>query len=255
MFSVVVPIYNHAAFIAQAVRSAQQSSLVGEILLVDDGSSDGSADIAAALAAAGADGLRNIARVGNIATNGGNRGAPYRLNQLVELAECEWVAVLNSDDLFLPGRFEAIAASPEFSSSDFIFGNVLFVDQRGALTGAKRGPFDFGLSSPPSMQQLSELLALENYIVTTSNMIFRKTLHARAGGFADLRYVHDWDFALRALAMARPLYVPRFLTAYRRHARNTILENEAKFKSERKIMLERYSRDFPATLPHARASI
>ncbi len=246
MFSVVIPIYNHAKFLAQAVRSALESPLAAEIVLLDDGSRDGSAAVAAKLAAASG------GRVRNIATRDGNRGAQHRLNELVQIAKYDWVAVLNSDDMFFTGRFEAIVARPEFSSCDFVFGNVLFMDERGALTGAKCGPFDFGLGSLPSIQRLSELLVLENYLVTTSNMIFRKTLHARIGGFADFRYVHDWDFALRAFALGSPLYVQRFLTVYRRHARNTIRENQSEFNSELKAMLALYVRDFPHCTSHSR---
>jgi glycosyltransferase involved in cell wall biosynthesis len=239
MFSVVIPIFNHAKFLASAVRSAQQSPLVREILLLDDGSQDSSAAIAARLAAASG------GRVRNIITDGGNHGAHNRLNELVQLAACDWVAVLNSDDAFLPGRFEAVLEKPEFASCDFVFGNVLFMNDRGALTGAKCGPFDFGLTSTPATERLSKLLVIENYLVTTSNMIFRKTLHARIGGFGAFRYVHDWDFALRAMALGNPLYVQRFLTAYRLHGNNTIQENETKVNLESKAVLARYAEDFP----------
>ncbi|MGA2214369.1 MAG: glycosyltransferase family 2 protein, partial [Bryobacteraceae bacterium] len=102
MFSVVIPIYNHAKFVRQAIWSALRSPLVKEILVVDDGSKDGSHEIAAGLAAA-------HSRVRDLTPpSGGNRGAPERLNELVERAQCEWIAVLNSDDVFVSGRFEAI---------------------------------------------------------------------------------------------------------------------------------------------------
>ncbi|HEX5227908.1 MAG TPA: glycosyltransferase [Bryobacteraceae bacterium] len=236
MFSVVIPVYNHARFLAAAVRSALRSKLVDEVLLLDDGSTDGSAQIAAGLAESHGD------RVSNVGTPGAaNRGAASSLNELVRLARQPWIAVLNSDDLFIPGRFEAIAAAPAFAASDFVFGNVLLMDQRGALTGARLGPFEFRPScNPPDRRKLLELLCAENYLVTTSNMIFRKELHQRVGGFSDYRYVHDWDFALRAIACGRPLYIPRFFTAYRLHARNTIRENPMKLDAERRVMLQRF---------------
>lgn len=79
-------------------------------------------------------------------------------------------------------------------------------------------------------------------------MIFRKALHERVGGFAAYRYVHDWDFALRAMALGRPLYVQRFLTAYRMHSRNTILENPGKVDDEAADLFARFVADFPAVL-------
>src|SRR5579872_958920 len=114
MFSVVIPIYNHARFLTQALSSALRSPLVTEVLLLDDGSHDGSAALAARLAAASDGRVRDLTP-GDHA----NRGAHYRLNELVDAAACEWVAPLNSDDVFVRGRFETIAAYRGFAEADF----------------------------------------------------------------------------------------------------------------------------------------
>jgi glycosyltransferase involved in cell wall biosynthesis len=248
MFSVVIPIYNHAKFARQAIWSALRSTLVEEILVVDDGSNDGSDKIAAGMAAAHSGRVRDVTP-----GSGGNRGAHHRLNELVELAQCDWVAVLNSDDAFVSGRFEAMVRDPEFSDCDFAFGNVLFMNERGALMGAKRGPLDSWAPFMPSFDLLRmvaerrfvELLAEQNCLITTSNMVFRKSLHARIGGFRPYRYVHDWDFALRAMLLGRAAYIRRFLTAYRIHGRNTILESERKALIETRSMLDKFKAEFP----------
>ena len=70
MFSVVIPIYNHAKFVRQAIWSALRCPLVKEILVVDDGSKDGSDKIAASMAAANSGRVRDLTP-----TSGGNRGA------------------------------------------------------------------------------------------------------------------------------------------------------------------------------------
>lgn len=244
MFSVAIPAYNHAKYVRQAIWSALRCPLVEEILVVDDGSSDGSDRIIASMAAAHTGRVRNLT-----SPSGSNRGAHQRLNELVDMARCEWVAVLNSDDAFVSGRFEAIVQNAEFPHCDFLFGNILFMDERGALTGAKRGPLDswkpflrsFDLLRMVAERRFVELLSEQNYIVTTSNMVFRKSLHARIGGFHAYRYVHDWDFALRAMQLGRGAYVRRFLTAYRIHSQNTIRENEPKALLETKAMLMAHS--------------
>jgi hypothetical protein len=56
----------------------------------------------------------------------------------VEAAKCDWVAVLNSDDVFVDSRFEAVIAHPSFQECDFVFGNLLFINADGRLIGAKR---------------------------------------------------------------------------------------------------------------------
>src|SRR5580658_3933929 len=190
MFSVVIPIYNHAQFVTQAIWSALRSPLVQEVLLLDDGSRDGSAGIARSMAAAHSGRVRDLTP-----PSSGNRGAHHRLNELVELAQCEWVAVVNSDDAFVDGRFEAIVRDPEFSDFDFVFGNVLLINERGALIGARRGPLDSWTPFRPSFDLLRmigerrfvELLSEQNYLITTSNMVFRRSLHARVGGFRSFR--------------------------------------------------------------------
>ena len=260
MFSVVMPVYNHAKFIAQAVGSALRCSLAEEILLLDDGSTDGSADIVSTLAANHPGRIRNI-----IPSAGGNRGAHHRLNELVELARSEWIAVLNSDDVFVSGRFDAMVADPGFPHCDFVFGNLLLMNERGVLVGAQlgpselRSPFEASLDArrAPEQNWLLNLLGRENYLLSSSNMTFRKTLHARAGGFAAFRYVHDWDFALRAMSLGRPLYVQRFLTAYRQHSHNTTREDPARLTLETKRMFDRFASDFPevAGRPGFRAAV
>lgn len=260
MFSVVIPIYNHAAFLRQAVCSALRSPLVEEVLLLDDGSRDKSPAIAAELAAGKSARVRNLTPPG-----GGNRGAHSRLNELIGAARCDWVAILNSDDAFVSGRFEAIVSDPGFSESAFVFGNLLLMNEQGVLVGAKRGPFDTGTPFPAFFDvpglvaagRFLELLSHQNYLGTTSNMVFRKDLHVRVGGFSAYRYVHDWDFALRAMALGRPLYVQRYLTTYRMHSRNTISESANRVNLESKDAFNRFVAEFPeiAALPWFRAGL
>lgn len=257
MFSVIIPIYNHEAFLNEAVSSALRSPLVAEVLLLDDGSRDASARLAASWAALDR-------RVRDLTSpRGGNRGAHHRLNELVSAATCEWIAVLNSDDLFVAGRFEVIASHPAFGQSGFVFGNLLLMNQASSLMGAKRGPFDIAAPFPPvfdipsmvSAGEFLELLSHQNYLGTTSNMVFRKDLHALVGGFRDYRYVHDWDFALRAMALGRPLYVQQYLTAYRMHHHNTINESQVRVNLEARDLFQRFSMDFPEVVARTKFRI
>ncbi len=248
-FSVAIPVYNHAAYVEGAVLSALRSPLVREVLLVDDGSKDHSRDVIAAIARKYPQRVRDLT-----GQPGENRGAHVRLNQLVLAANCDWVAVLNSDDVFVRGRFEALAAHPRFPECEFAFGDLLLMDDQTTLVGVKRGPFDTGTPFPPVFNipqmvesgDLIDLLGHQNFLGTTSNMIFTKALHRRIGGFAAYRYVHDWDFALRAMAVSPHIYVRRYFTAYRMHASNTIGEDPARVDSEVERLFHRLEADFPA---------
>jgi glycosyltransferase involved in cell wall biosynthesis len=248
MFSAVIPIYGHARFLMPAVCSALRSPLVSEVLLLDDGSPDDSAVVASRLATQFAGRVRDLTPQG-----GGNRGTHQRLNELVRAARCEWIAVLNSDDIFVGGRFEKIAADPGFQRADFVFGDLLFINEGGRLIGGKRGPEGPGVHFPECFRvprmvvegKLLDLLAHQNYLATTSNMVFRKSLHSKIGGFQAYRYVHDWDFALRAMILGNPLYIQRFLTAYRLHSTNTISKGRKKVNVEAADLFARLLFDFP----------
>lgn len=248
MFSVLLPVYNHADFVLEAVDSALSSALVTEVLVVDDGSSDASAEV-----------LRYISRdrrVINLTDDPPvNRGAHHRLNQLAEAASNEWLAVLNSDDRFVPGRFELCRDLIRLRHPDLILGHMLLVGQDGTMLGTKRGvvepeypyPAELDLKSHFNAGDVLTLLASQNFAATTSNMVFRKSLFRTIGGFADLRYAHDYDFVLRAAVLGRCLYTTHFLTMYRIHATNTIRETGSRSKviAEVQWILQRLLNDFP----------
>ncbi|MCJ2037177.1 glycosyltransferase [Methylobacterium sp. J-068] len=227
MFSVVIPVYNHERYIRGAVASALQCRLVTEILLVDDGSRDSSADIIAGLA------RQHPTRIRDLTTaSRENWGAHARLNQLCELASNEWIAVLNSDDEFTPGRFDVAQALTRTSGADLICGSLLIVDGSDNVIGQKRGLLDPEYAFPDAIdfsglddkEQMLAALCSQNFLATTTNMIFRKAFFKKVGGFSDLRYAHDWDFALKAALRGKVHLSRSYFARYRIHESNTIKE-------------------------------
>ncbi len=248
MFSVLIPVYNHRDYLLAAILSALREPLVNEVLLVDDGSDDGSHQFV-------------NQQAGNIDTRiriletpeGENKGAHARLNQLAEEASSEWLAPLNSDDCFTAGRFDLLSRLLRNKNRTFISGHLAIMDHNGKSIGSKRGPmtpefpFPAGLDIAAllSANELLPILACQNFIATTSNMIFKKTLFEEIGGFADLRYIHDWDFALRATIKGNAIYAPQFLTIYRSHDNNTIKENIDATTAEVRGMFQKLQTDLP----------
>lgn len=96
----IVPVFNARGYVERAVRSALAAG-AARVILVDDGSTDGSGDICDALAAQ--DG-RILVR------HQENRGAAAARNAGLALAEAELVAFLDADDRLLPGSLAALAA-------------------------------------------------------------------------------------------------------------------------------------------------
>jgi glycosyltransferase involved in cell wall biosynthesis/GT2 family glycosyltransferase len=254
MFSVVIPVYKHEDFVAEAIESAASSPLVTEVLVMDDGSPDRSHAIVRSLARSNSK-LRDLTLSPRV-----NRGAPACLNDLVRAASNEWVAVLNSDDLFVRTRFERIQERIQSRKPDMIFGDLVTIDEMGRQIGMKRGPFnpeypfpeEFDIREMVSSESWLELLSHQNFIATTSNMVFTRELFERIGGFSDYRYAHDLDFALRASILGRVSYAPHFLSAYRIHSSNTINHSNSAYEVRRRVDAEvrqvhaRLQQEFPA---------
>lgn len=98
--SVITPVYNAERFVERAVRSALDQPEVAEVLLIEDGSSDGSLEICRGLEAA----HERVVLLRH--PDGENRGAGASRNRGLEAARGEFIAFLDADDIYLPVRFE-----------------------------------------------------------------------------------------------------------------------------------------------------
>lgn len=248
MFSVVIPVFNHCRFLRRAVESALASTLVQEVLLCDDGSSDDSPSLCKLLAQEFPDRVNNLSE-----DPSHNKGAHARLNQLCRLAKQTWIRVLNSDDYFLPLSFETLRSIADQERADFVSGSMLLCDAGGRIHGTKRGVFDpeYPLPNAPAAQPLlrnqevRNILLHQNFIATTTNMAFKRELFEKIGGFSDFRYAHDLDFALRATMLGNSVWTAAFLATYRIHESNTIGEMSAHMDGEITRLYANFLDDFP----------
>ncbi len=97
--SVIIPVYNAAEFVTQAVESALAQPETAEVLLIEDGSPDNSSEVCQGLA-------KKYDRVILLRhPNGENRGAGASRNIGIFNASCDYIAFLDADDYYLPCRF------------------------------------------------------------------------------------------------------------------------------------------------------
>lgn len=129
--SVVIPAFNAAPFIDRAIDSAlAQTEVRIEVLVVDDACPLGTADAVEARY-----GRRDEVNVIRLAENGGPSGAR---NAGFRAARGEWIAVLDADDMFDPGRLARLVDVGRRDRADVVADNVrLFNPARGTLSDGK----------------------------------------------------------------------------------------------------------------------
>lgn len=222
--SVVVPLYNHERYIHQTLDSVfSQTRPPHEVIVIDDGSRDGSA--------AAVEGL--LSRHPNlIFWRHPNRGAHATINAGIHRASGDYVAVLNSDDLFHPKRFAAMGeVLDRQANTDAVFSDLSFIDDDGRSIG--NDWYNQAMAFHRKSDDLALTLINGNIFMTTSNLMIRRSVFDDIGYFSALRYTHDLDFFLRLILAGKGLHrIDRPLMSYRLHATNTISEGHLKVKAE-----------------------
>ena len=216
--AVIIPVYNHARFIGEALESVLgQSRRPDRVICIDDGSSD---DSLAVMEPFKARGVEVMGRE--------NRGAHNTLNELAALAaqDCEWISILNSDDRYLPRRFErcfeTAAAHP---NKAVITTQLEVIDDQGLRMSESepRARWFYGVQSLGTTSDLSpaEWMGRGNFVATTSN-VFVRASYLTANPFRPYRFNHDYFFLAGAAWRDQIVYCPEVLMQYRVHGSNTI---------------------------------
>ena len=120
-FSVIIPAYNVSGIIGRAIRSAAAQTLPPlEILVIDDCSTDNTVEVVKALG-------REIPslRVLSTPANGGPSAAR---NVGLRAAKGDWIALLDSDDAWKPGRLKRLSEIASATSADFVADNLVMWD-------------------------------------------------------------------------------------------------------------------------------
>lgn len=201
--SVVIPLFNKRPFIAAAVDSVlRQSHAAFELLVIDDGSTDGGAE---ALAAIGDARLRIVTQPNGGVASARNRGLAG--------ARHDWVALLDADDWWAPGHLAEIAALASANPSAGIVAASVRQMRGGTPIDAER--------APPYAHETIDYFARaarDILVVHTSATALRRAAALEIGGFRDLRPGQDIDCWSR-MALRWPVVVSTRQTAF--YARET----------------------------------
>lgn len=214
-----MPAYNHERFVGAAIDSVLGQSFSDiELIVIDDGSTDSTGEIARSY---------DDPRIRYFHQQ--NQDAFNALNRGLSLCRGVFVSIINSDDVYLPGRLQRLLQVQEENSAACIFSDVEPIDDQGHSLSAEQHPWLYWHEANKNYylktKDLYDGFLHGNYMVTTSNLFMTRQLVQTVGKFKELRYLHDYDYIFRILTAAeeRTIYLyDEKLLQYRIHSTNTL---------------------------------
>lgn len=213
--SVVIPAYNAARFLQEAVESVRkQTSLVHEVIIVDDGSTDDTAQVVVSL---GQD-IKYVRQQ--------NAGPSAARNRGIAMASAPFVAFLDADDVWTENKIsEQMAVLQANPAIGLVASDMAEIDMAGEIIRpsvlAAHGLLSFfqALNGTPVLQAVRRLA--EKNFIPTGTVIAKKNLLVELGGFQpDIRYGEDLELWARIAARAPIACLPRVHMLRRQHGAN-----------------------------------
>lgn len=220
--SVVIPTYNGARFILEALQSVfSQTYQIAEIIVVDDGSTDNTKEVLEPFC----DRLTYIKQT--------NAGPSAARNRGVRFASGDWVAFLDSDDCWEVEHISRLVEKAhEYPGAAMVYCGKRWVDAGGRFMDNIPLQKTF-----PSGWIFNELFHA-NYISSASVVIVKRQCFMDAGGFNErfTSIAEDYDLWMRISAVSPIVGVPVYTVRYRRHDTNLTLQTVKQIEADLEIL-------------------
>lgn len=217
--SIVIPLYNMERYVEECVRSAiEQTYLDTEVIVVDDGSTDGSPEIVKRFA----DRIKIIRQE--------NQGPSKALNTGILAGTGEYIAWMGADDVFLPEKtarqVEVMEAADK--SVGVLYSDAMVIDAQGRMIRRQIAP------APPEAFVSSMLK--HGMFVNGATTLTRRECFEKVGLFnEDLWAACDGDMWFRISRHYRFHHIPQILVKYRWHPGNTSHNKKLIFSCKDKV--------------------
>lgn len=220
LVSVLIPAFNHRHFVTRCLDSVRDEPYPAkELVVIDDGSTDGTADVIDAWVTR----HRDVLPIHY--TRRGNRGVAATLNELAANARGDYLRLGASDDYLLPGGLLAqvryLQAHPHKLA---VIGDSIVVDAHdrkihdsGMVDFHKGNKADYA-----SDERLRRAIICQWSVGGAVTLLHRQALEAVLGWRDELR-IDDWDFFLRLAARNALGFIDMPVCAYRLHGDNVSL--------------------------------
>lgn len=205
--SVIVPVFNRVAYIRQTLESVFiQDFPAIELIVIDDGSTDGSFELIEQMSEQ--HGFILLTHPGRA-----NRGQSASINLGIEACTGDYIAILDSDDLFLPGKISAqVNVLQEHPEVGLVYGMGQAIDSEGNYLYTMLGDDHVENNDPNEM-------LLDCYFLLPQNSLVRKEVYDKVGGFDEsLRSGQDHDMLIRMAEVVSFRFEPDLVFQYRRHS-------------------------------------
>ena len=226
LVSVVVPAFKHERYITEALDSIRKDGYPNvEVIIIDDGSPDGTWQRIDAWVAA------NTGTLAIQAMRQENAGLTRTLNRLLAMASGTYVAMLTSDDRLHSGgiarRVAFLEANPGLSA---VFGDCRVVDTHGAVI-AEHG-VGFGDTRAARRRLLADPAAeiVSRWGVQGPVILYRRDAILAMGGYSEDLIIEDWDLYLRLASRGEISFLDTVVADYRWHGANTVALAESTVK-------------------------
>jgi glycosyltransferase involved in cell wall biosynthesis len=216
--SVVTPSFNQAEFLERTLRSVLDQKYPNlEYIVIDGGSTDGSADI-----------IRHYADRLAYWVSEADAGQTAAINKGLRRATGEWVAWQNSDDIYYQGVFHDLAdAASRNPKAELIIGDMMLIDEH-----------DHPLRDIRYVRPCYRGLLAEGMVLTNQAAFWRRSLHEKVGLLnEEYHYAFDYEWFLRLVQHAQVAHVARIWGGYRLHDKTKTSLLGQRFDEERRRIL------------------
>jgi len=210
--SICIPSYNRATFIRRTLEAALQQAVDDmEIVVLDDGSTDGTLEVAESYR----DPRLRVVRADR------HYGLGANFNRCLEVARGAYVKILCDDDLLYPNAIDRLADGLDrFPDASFATSAWDLLDEGGSVRMTarlvKRAPEDGVLVGLREIVRSSWLF--RNRIGNPSSILLRRAALGELRFNTEYRQMMDWELWLRLLKRGPLLYVPQVLSANQLHS-------------------------------------
>ena len=214
--SVIIPCYNQAQFLPDALESAlAQTYRKMEVVVVDDGSPDTTAEVVARYP-----GVRCVRQE--------NRGVAEARNAGFRASSGEYVLFLDADDRLTPNAVEAhLLCFAEHPEAGFVVGDIDQIAGDGSYIRSPRWPV-------LEANFYEELLKV-NHVANTIAVMFRRSVIERVGGFKTAP-AEDYELLLNAARQFSSAHHRSVVAQYRRHDANMSRNGSVMLRKMHKVM-------------------